>query len=68
MEYRNTKTVLLEATVIGIMTVLLYVLLKLISYQKVPVMFLLFLTGFFIHVIFEYTSGNELWCKNTYKF
>lgn len=64
MEYRNTQSVLLEAIVIGIMTVMLYSLLKFLPLKHILV---LFLTGFLIHILFEYTGGNEWWCKNTYK-
>lgn len=63
MQYRELSSVLIEATVIGLMTVVLYTLL---SISKMPNLAILFLTGVLIHVLFEYTGGNEWWCRKTY--
>jgi hypothetical protein len=64
MQYREVSSVLIEGIVIGIMTVVLFLVLSL---SKMNHLFLLFVTGFLIHILFEYTGKNEWWCKKTYK-
>ena len=63
---RSTSTVLVEALVIGIMNaVLIYGISKLNITLDTPVLHLL--AGALIHIIFEYTGGNQWWCTQTYR-
>ena len=63
---RPVTTVLIEAIVIGIMNAVLYQLLK-VTKIVIPTHILLMICGALIHIIFEYTGGNEWWCRQTYK-
>jgi hypothetical protein len=74
---RNIKTVLLEAIVIGIMSIICgYVWYFIISKvytdttnsnsYYLPMTINIFLIGFSLHFILEYTLLNEKWCKITY--
>jgi hypothetical protein len=63
---RPVSTVLIEAIVIGIMNAALYQLLK-VTKIVLPTHILLMICGALIHIIFEYTGGNEWWCRQTYK-
>jgi len=36
-------------------------------FTKLDIVWLLFITGAMIHLIFEYTGGNKWWCTQTYK-
>jgi hypothetical protein len=63
---RPGQTVIIEAIVIGIMNAGLYYLLQ-ATKIVVPVHILLMLCGALIHIIFEYTGGNQWWCRQTYK-
>jgi len=63
---RPVSTVLIEAIVIGIMNAVLYQLLK-VTKIVIPTHILLMICGALIHIIFEYTGGNEWWCRQTYK-
>ena len=62
---RPLQNVLIEAVIIGIMNAVLYYALKSLKIV-VPTHVLLFICGALIHIIFEYTGGNEWWCKKTY--
>ena len=62
---RPVQTVMIEALVIGIMNAALFYLLKILKIV-VPTHILLMICGALIHIIFEYTGGNEWWCKRTY--
>ena len=62
---RPTSTVLIEAFIIGIMNATLYYALKSLKIV-LPTHLLLLICGALIHIIFEYTGGNEWWCKKTY--
>mgnify|MGYP003630877507 FL=1 len=61
---RYIPTVLTEALVIGIMNVLIFMLLNRLFKLSTPVK--LFIGGALIHIAFEYSGGNEWWCKSTY--
>ena len=63
---RPVQTVIIEAIVIGIMNALLFYLLSMLK-VVVPNHILLIICGALIHIIFEYTGGNEWWCRQTYK-
>ena len=63
---RPVRDVLLEATIIGILNIAIYYLLRRIS-KKSTTTLLLFVAGFMIHILFEYSGGNEWWCRQTYK-
>ena len=62
---RPVSNVLMEAFIIGVMNAALYYALKSLKIV-VPTHILLFICGALIHIIFEYTGGNEWWCKKTY--
>ncbi len=62
---RPVSTVLIEAAVIGIMNCIFIILInrfKLFMDRR----YVYALAGALIHVVFEYSSGNEWWCKSTY--
>ena len=63
---RPARDVLLEATIIGILNIAIYYLLRRIS-KKSTTTLLLFVAGFMIHILFEYLGGNEWWCRKSYK-
>ena len=63
---RPVQTVMIEALVIGLMNAGLFHLLKMLKIV-VPTHILLILCGALIHIIFEYTGGNQWWCRQTYK-
>jgi len=63
---RPVQTVIIEAVVIGVMNALLFYLLRMFKFI-VPNHILLIICGALIHIIFEYTGGNEWWCRQTYK-
>jgi uncharacterized membrane protein len=63
---RPISTVLIEAIVIGIMNATLFWSLNQIGFV-IPKSVLLTICGALIHIIFEYTGGNEWWCRQTYK-
>lgn len=62
---RPVQNVLIEAVIIGVMNAGLYYILKSIKIV-LPTHILLLICGALIHIIFEYTGGNEWWCKKTY--
>lgn len=63
---RPVQTVIIEAVIIGVMNALLFYLLRMFKFI-VPNHILLIICGALIHIIFEYTGGNEWWCRQTYK-
>lgn len=63
---RPVKDVLFEATIIGILNIAIYYLLRRIS-KKSTTTLLLFISGFMIHLLFEYLGANEWWCRQTYR-
>ena len=63
---RPIQTVLMESIIIGLMNAGLYYLLK-VTKIVLPTHILLMICGALIHLIFEYTGGNEWWCRQTYK-
>lgn len=63
---RPVKDVLFEATIIGILNIVIYYLLRRIS-KKSAATLILFITGFMIHLLFEYLGANEWWCRQTYR-
>ena len=63
---RPVQTVLMESIVIGIMNATLFWGLKQFN-LVMPQQWLLVICGALIHLIFEYTGGNEWWCRQTYK-
>lgn len=63
---RPLQTVLLESVVIGVMNATLFMSLKQFK-LIIPQHMILVLCGALIHLIFEYSGGNEWWCRQTYK-
>lgn len=63
---RQLTTVAFEALIIGIMNAALFYLLQKLDI-KINTQTLLILCGALIHIIFEYSGGNEWWCRQTYK-
>ena len=64
MQLRPLTSVLSEATVIGVINLLLFMLLNRLFKLSTPVK--LFIGGALIHIAFEYSGGNGWWCKSTY--
>lgn len=64
MKYRYISHVLTEALVIGVMNLLIFMLLNRLFKLSTPVK--LFIGGALIHIAFEYSGGNEWWCRSTY--
>lgn len=62
---RPVQSVLLESIIIGLMNVTIFYILK--NIKRLDTMWILFLSGALIHIIFEYTGGNKWWCEQTYK-
>lgn len=62
---RSVQTILLEAIIIGLMNVTIFYILK--NIKGLDTLWVLFLSGALIHIIFEYTGGNKWWCEQTYK-
>jgi hypothetical protein len=62
---RPVVNVAIESIVIGMMNVGIFYSLK--YFKKLDLVWLLFITGAMIHIIFEYTGGNKWWCTQTYK-
>lgn len=66
MVRRALTTVATEATVIGLMSLSFYYILK---YFKVNTALALFLVGFLLHMGFEFSpfgNLNEIWCRQTF--
>jgi hypothetical protein len=63
--YRPVVNVAIESIIIGMMNVGIFYSLK--YFKKLDLVWLLFITGAMIHIIFEYTGGNKWWCTQTYK-
>ena len=63
--YRPVVNVAIESIIIGMMNVGIFYTLK--QFTKLDLLWLLFITGAMIHIIFEYTGGNKWWCTQTYK-
>ncbi len=70
MKYRELKTVLFEAVIIGLFTALLYYIINYI-YNKlkfdIGLYGKIFIVGFFAHLLFEYIGMNEKWCRDVYQ-
>jgi hypothetical protein len=62
---RPVVNVAIESIIIGMMNVGIFYSLK--YFKKLDLVWLLFITGAMIHIIFEYTGGNKWWCTQTYK-
>ena len=63
--YRPVVNVAIESIIIGMMNVGIFYSLK--YFTNLDLVWLLFITGAMIHIIFEYTGGNKWWCTQTYK-
>jgi hypothetical protein len=59
---RPITTILIESLVIGIMNLVLIMGLEKLGIPLIPL-----IAGALIHIIFEYTGGNQWWCTQTYK-
>ena len=60
----NYFKLFLEASMVGIITTIFYLFLEFITPKKTYKILLLFLAGFLIHLIFQITGVNKLYCKN----
>lgn len=60
---RELSTILIEATVIGLLNVAFYFTMLRLGLDLVPA---LALSGALIHVGFEFAGLNEWWCRITY--
>ena len=63
---RPIQTVMIEAIVIGIMNAAIFYIIRSLKIV-LPTHVLLMICGALIHIIFEYTGGNQWWCRQTYK-
>jgi len=66
MKYRPIKDILTEAIIIGIMNVALFYAITGLS-KKITTPVVALIAGMTIHIMFEYTGGNQWWCTQTYK-
>jgi hypothetical protein len=69
---RNILVVLTEAIVIGFITIIIAISIKMSYYKITETLInkylLIFLSGMIIHLFFEYAGLNESWCRQTYNF
>ncbi|QIG59870.1 hypothetical protein [Dishui Lake phycodnavirus 4] len=66
MAKRSIATVFTEATIIGLMSVGIYYILKKFNVNTILA---LFLVGFLMHLFFEFSpfgNVNEMWCRQTF--
>tara|TARA_B110000858_G_C17733715_1_gene441424 strand:+ start:754 stop:957 length:204 start_codon:yes stop_codon:yes gene_type:complete len=66
MKLRPIKDILTEAIIIGIMNVALFYAISGVS-NKISTPIAVLIAGMSIHILFEYTGGNQWWCTQTYK-
>jgi len=66
MKLRPVKDILSEATIIGIMNVAIFYTISGVS-NKISTPVAVLIAGMLIHILFEYTGGNQWWCTQTYK-
>lgn len=64
MKARPIQSVLTEAMIIGVMNLVFFMILTRLF--KLSTSLRLILVGALIHIVFEYSGGNEWWCKSTY--
>lgn len=64
MKTRPVQFVLTEAIIIGVMNLILFMILTRLF--KLSTSLRLIIGGALIHIAFEYSGGNEWWCKSTY--
>jgi len=64
MKYRPVKDILTEAIIIGIMNVALFYAIGSAS-KKITTPTAVLVAGMAIHLMFEYTGGNQWWCTQT---
>ena len=64
MKTRPVQFVLTEAMIIGVMNLIFFMILTRLF--KLSTSLSLILGGALIHIAFEYSGGNEWWCKSTY--
>lgn len=65
MKYRPIQNIVTEAIVIGVLNFIIYMILK--RYTNLSVNMKLLLSGALIHILFEFSGANELWCRTTYE-
>ena len=64
MKTRPVQFVLTEAMIIGVMNLIFFMILTRLF--KLSTSLRLILGGALINIAFEYSGGNEWWCKSTY--
>jgi len=64
MKARPVQSVLTEAMIIGVMNLVFFMILTRLIKLSTPLR--LIIVGALIHIVFEYSGGNEWWCKSTY--
>ena len=57
---------LIEAIVVGIITLVIKTLIDKIMSKYIPNFALIILTGFIIHILCEFSGINKWYCKNGY--
>jgi len=78
MSIKKPQIILIEASVVGILLVLLFIILKDILGKQITTIYIIFISGFLFHTIFEYIGLNKwysleyckliTWKKNTSYF
>jgi hypothetical protein len=56
---KNPDVIVLESSVVGFLLVLIFFILQNLINEKINITYLLFLSGFLFHLIFEYTGLNK---------
>lgn len=56
---KSYDLIVLESSVVGILLVVIYFILQNLINEKINITYLLFLSGFLFHLIFEYTGLNK---------
>ena len=59
MSIKKPQIILIEASVVGILLVLLFIILKDILGKQITTIYIIFISGFLFHTIFEYIGLNK---------
>ena len=59
MSVKNPSVIIIEASIVGILLVLLFFILQKLVDKKIDDIYIIFISGFLFHAIFEYTGLNK---------